>query len=108
MRRRLIRTSVFFATLLAPAAFGFQNTPGLIVEELTNDSPGAKAGLQVSDRILSYDGKALALPAGFDAAQENTFGKERRAAGSPAWRADTETECAAGQAWRAGAARTIV
>jgi hypothetical protein len=74
--RRLIRTKVLFITLLAGTAFGLQNIPGLIVDELTVDSPGAKAGLQRGDRILSYDGKALGSPAELEAAEENTFGKK--------------------------------
>jgi tetratricopeptide (TPR) repeat protein len=74
--RRWIWAKVLFATLLVKTAFGLQNIPGLIVEEFTGGSPGGKAGLQVGDRILSYDGKALASPAALEAAQENTFGKK--------------------------------
>jgi CHAT domain-containing protein/Tfp pilus assembly protein PilF len=49
---------------------------GLVVEEVVADSPAAKAGLKVGDRVLSYDGKSLPSPAALQAVVENTFGKE--------------------------------
>jgi CHAT domain-containing protein/Tfp pilus assembly protein PilF len=71
--RRWFWEEIVFATLLAGRVFGLQNFPGLILEELTSDSPGAKAGLQIADRIITYDGKTLASPAELQEAQENTF-----------------------------------
>ena len=49
------------------------NGPGLIVEEVQADSPAAKAGIRIDDRILAYDNKELTSPAAFLALQENTF-----------------------------------
>jgi hypothetical protein len=57
-------------------AFGFQNVSGLLVEEMSGDSPAMKAGLKPGDRILSYDNKPPFSPAALDALQQNTFGKE--------------------------------
>jgi CHAT domain-containing protein len=53
-----------------------QNLPGLIVEIVTPDAPGAKAGLKDGDRLLTYNEMALASPAALQAAEENTFGKQ--------------------------------
>ena len=53
-----------------------QNKPGLIVEEVVADSPAAKAGIRIGDRLLTYDNKELISPAAFLALQENTFGKK--------------------------------
>jgi len=73
---RLIRAQILLATLLAGIAFGAQNRSGLIVEELTTDSPARKIGLQPGDRTLSYNGKTVASPAMLDALQQNTFGEK--------------------------------
>jgi CHAT domain-containing protein/Tfp pilus assembly protein PilF len=51
------------------------HTPTLIVESVAPDSPAAKAGIKVGDRLLTYDGKPLTSPAALIAARENTFGK---------------------------------
>src|SRR5579883_2734095 len=48
---------------------------GLVVEELADDSVAAKAGLQVEDIVISYDGKLLNSPAALQALEQNTFGK---------------------------------
>ncbi len=61
-------TAEFSSSLSTPS--------GLVVEELSSDSPAAKAELQPGDRIVSYDGKPLASPAAFDALQQNTFGRK--------------------------------
>ncbi|MBI1923045.1 tetratricopeptide repeat protein [Candidatus Poribacteria bacterium] len=47
----------------------------LVVEDVVPDSPAAKVGLQVGDRLLSYDGMPLPSPAALQAVEENTFGK---------------------------------
>lgn len=52
------------------------HTPTLVVESVAPDSPAAKAGVKVGDRLLSYDGKPLPSPAALSAAQQNTFGKK--------------------------------
>jgi tetratricopeptide (TPR) repeat protein len=53
-----------------------QKLTGLIVEEAPTDSPAAKAGLKVGDRILTYDEKALSSPPALRSVEENTFGKK--------------------------------
>ena len=50
--------------------------PYVVVESVTPDSPAAKAGVKVGDRLLTYDGKPLPSPAALLAAQQNTFGKK--------------------------------
>ncbi|HEU4387383.1 MAG TPA: tetratricopeptide repeat protein, partial [Blastocatellia bacterium] len=54
----------------------FQNQPGLIVEQVVPGSPAAKAGLEMGDRLLSYDDKPLNSPASLLAAQQNALGKK--------------------------------
>jgi CHAT domain-containing protein/Tfp pilus assembly protein PilF len=77
MRRTLRVTWIFMcATLLPASCRAQQDAPGMIVEEIMPDSLAAKAGLKIDDRILSYDGKALASPTALDALAENTFGKK--------------------------------
>ncbi len=69
----------FFITMGGPQAEfspSLSTPSGLVVEELSSDSPAAKAELQPGDRIISFDGKALASPAAFDALQQNTFGEK--------------------------------
>jgi tetratricopeptide (TPR) repeat protein len=48
---------------------------GILVETVTPDSVGAKAGLRVEDRLLTYDGQTLVSPYAFQALAENTFGQ---------------------------------
>lgn len=50
--------------------------PYIVVESVTPDSPAAKAGVKVGDRLLTYDGKPLPSPAALQAAQQNIFGKK--------------------------------
>jgi tetratricopeptide (TPR) repeat protein len=63
--------------LFAPSPLHpFTPSPLLVVESVTPDSPAAKAGVKVGDRLLTYDGKPLPSPAALQAAQQNTFGKK--------------------------------
>src|SRR5262249_13532687 len=71
---------VTFVTL-AKGADTPPDLPGMVIEAVVSDSPAAKAGLKVGDRLLSYDGKPLPSPAALQAAQENTFGKKEVALG---------------------------
>ena len=49
---------------------------GLIVESVEAGSTGEKAGIEVEDRLLEYDGKPLTSPAKLEALEENTFGPD--------------------------------
>src|SRR5262249_9792824 len=66
---------VTFVTL-AKGAETPPDLPGLVIEVVVSDSPAAKAGLKVGDRLLLYDGRPLPSPAARQAAQENTFDKK--------------------------------
>ena len=66
----------FLFCLAIGSALASDIVRGLIVEELASDSPVAKVGLKLGDRIISYDGKLLASPAALTGAEENTFGKK--------------------------------
>lgn len=48
----------------------------LIVETISQDREGAKAGIQPGDWLLSYDGLPLPSPAALQALEENAFGKQ--------------------------------
>ena len=72
----LIFAAQVFVILPASVAFGLQNASGLVVEELARDSPAVKAGLQLGDRIVSYDKNPLASPAALEAVQQNASGKK--------------------------------
>ena len=50
--------------------------PYVVVESVASDSPAAKAGVKVGDRLLTYDGKPLPSPAAFRASEQNTLGKK--------------------------------
>lgn len=67
---------VLLALPIGLNSFGAQHVSNLLVEELSSDSAAAKAGIQLGDRVIRYDGKLLSSPAAFDALQENTFGKK--------------------------------
>ncbi len=47
---------------------------GVIVVAVEEDSPAARAGIEVWDRLLSYGGKPVLSPIWLQAAEENTFG----------------------------------
>jgi len=74
--RRLILALLVVATPLASTAGAQQQVEGLIVEEVPPASAGAKAGLKVGDRLLSYDGKPLLSPWTLEALEQNTTGKD--------------------------------
>ena len=75
--RNVLFVSLIMMASLVSAAGPSQELPGLVVEEILADSAAAKAGFKVGDRVLSYDGKPLPSPAALQAAEENTFGKEK-------------------------------
>ncbi len=63
------------SSVTAPSAVSAETT-GLVVESVAPDSPAAKAGVKVGDRLLTYDGKPLPSPAALEAVEQNTFGKQ--------------------------------
>jgi serine protease Do len=40
-------------------SLGLRSTHGVLVQEVTSDSPGARAGIRIYDRIVAVDGKAV-------------------------------------------------
>jgi len=72
----ILSLTVELQIALSASAIAEQKMSGLIAEELTPESAADKAGLKLGDTIISYDGKPLASPAVFNAAQENTFAKK--------------------------------
>jgi len=51
---------------------------GLVVEEIAADSPAAKAGLRVGDRLLTYDGKPLTSSAVLLELEVNALGESKK------------------------------
>ena len=68
---------VFVLAGSADGAQGRDELRSLVVEQLAADSPAAKAGLVVDDRLLTYDDQSLGSPAALQALQENTIGKNQ-------------------------------
>ena len=61
-------------TLLAAGTADAQQKPAsLVVEAVAADLPGAKAGLKIDDRIMTYNDKEVASPAAFHAAASCNF-----------------------------------
>lgn len=65
------------ATTPARAADALAEPSGLIIEEVNANSPAAKAGLKVGDKLLTYDNRPLPSVAALQAAQQNTVGNKR-------------------------------
>src|SRR5687767_9926486 len=76
-RRYLNRILLILLTAVGTASGmpSLQNLPGLIVESVTPDALGARAGLKEGDRLLTYNETVLVSPAALQAAEDNTFGK---------------------------------
>lgn len=67
---------LFAGATLPRAAAGYAEPPGLVIEEVGDDSTAAKAGLKVGDKLLTYDGKPLTSPAALQALVQNTAGRK--------------------------------
>lgn len=67
----ILATTPARAALVPPAP-----EPVLIVENIVPGSPVASAGLQVNDRLLSYDGRPLPSFAALQASVQNLVGKK--------------------------------
>lgn len=80
MRISLLLRALEFAAIVVIASCLMASETGhgggLIVEEISTDSPAGKAGLKPGDQILAYDNKPLTSPAAFEALQQNTPGKK--------------------------------
>ena len=74
-RRAGIGATVSMLAASAATAQGVPASRGLIVEQVSAESPVGKAGVLDGDVLLTYDGKSLRTPATLQALQENTFGK---------------------------------
>lgn len=58
------------------AASAVTEPPRLIVEEVIADTPAAKVGLKVGDKLLTFEGRALTSLAALQAARQNIVGKK--------------------------------
>jgi len=53
-----------------------ESGPGVIVENVSASANSDKSSLQIGDRVLTYDDRALPSPSALEAAQQNTFNKK--------------------------------
>jgi tetratricopeptide (TPR) repeat protein len=53
-----------------------QSASAIVIEEVAADSPAAKSGFAVGDRVLMFDSGVPASPAAFEAAEEHTFNSQ--------------------------------
>jgi CHAT domain-containing protein/Tfp pilus assembly protein PilF len=53
-------------------AASLQDSAAVVVDDVLAESPAAKAGIAVADRVVSYDGRPLRSPAALAAMEENT------------------------------------
>src|SRR5579871_3217486 len=75
LRSRSVWVGMLLLALLVPAQVCHADEQGLVVELVAPGSAAEKAGIQVGDSLLTYNGKPLRSSATFKALTENTFDK---------------------------------
>jgi len=77
-RERFVRPGALLTALLilwlVPSVRA-ESTSGVIVESVSGGPSAGKTILQIGDRVVAYNGRAVSSPAALDAAQQNTFNK---------------------------------
>jgi len=77
VRRGTLLTALLIILSLATSVRG-ESASGVIVESVSGGPSADKTILQIGDRIVVYNGRAISSPAALDAAQQNTFAKDER------------------------------